>query len=147
MKRIGLILTLILSTMVMSAQRGDSSQRSDDRKGGQKMSAEDRQKKELEQLTETLALTPEQVTDITALQDTLSVTMEEKRSTMSKDTDRKAMSEGMKELREKYNEDVLALLTEEQKVKYEAYLEKRESQGKQRQGSRPSGGQRGENND
>lgn len=134
MKRIGIFLMILLSTMVVSAQRGDGGQRGEGKSQGQRMSSEERQEQELVQMTKALSLTPEQVVDVTKIQNKLTADIELKRSTMSKDTDRKVMREEMKELRDQYNEDVKVLLTDEQKLKYEAYLKKREDKMNQRQG-------------
>jgi len=144
MKRLGLILAICLTTLTLSAQRGDGGQRGERSSNGQRMSMEDRQAKELEQLTTQLELTPAQVTEISKLQEASTKAMKEKRESMSKDTDRKVMAEEMSALREKYNEDVKALLTDDQKVKYEALVKEREEQMKQRQGQRQGGGQGGE---
>ncbi|MDA3852641.1 MAG: hypothetical protein PF444_00130 [Bacteroidales bacterium] len=145
MKRIGIILMVLLSTVVVSAQRGDVGQRGEGKSHGPKMSSEERQEQQLVQMTKNLSLTPEQVADVTKIQDKLTLAIEVKRSTMSKDTDRKVMRKEMAELREQYNEDVKALLTDEQKVKYEAYLKEREDKMMQRQGQhqgqRQGGGQ------
>lgn len=131
MKKLAIMLVVCLSTIGLTVQAQG---------GGQRMSIEERQAQELKALTKAVDLDTAQVSAVKVLQAKMAEDSESMRSTMSKN-DRQAMREAMEELRETYDKDVRALLTEEQLPKYEEYLEKREEAMSQRQGQRPGQGQ------
>lgn len=141
MKRIGIVLMMLLSLTLVSAQRGEGGQRGGNEKGGQRMSTEERQEKELAELSKTLSLSSTQITEVKLIQDKLVKDIEAKRESMTEDSDRKAMREEMKALRTQYNKDIVALLNDEQKAKYKELTEQREEEMKQRQGQRGGQGQ------
>lgn len=129
MKNLALILVLFLSVNTLWAQQ--------QQKGGQRISMEERQKQELKELKSTLELTAEQEKEIVKLQTAFTKESKALRSGMTQNTDRKAMRDKMTTLRKKYDTDVKALLTDEQKAKYDKLIAKRQEQMQgQRQGQK-----------
>lgn len=134
MKNLALILVMFLSINSVWAQQQRSEQR---------ISIEERQKQELQQLKSALDINEAQETQIVKLQTAFAKESKTLRSGMSQNSDRQAMREQMNTLRKKYDTDVKAVLTDAQKVKYEELLAKRkenmqgqrqgQSQGKKRQ--------------
>ena len=143
MRKIGITLMILLMTMSVSAQRGNGGQRGSEQKSEQRMSPEERQAKELAQLTKVLSLSDKQIVEVANLQTAMSKDIKAKRASMTSNSDRKTMRTEMEALRNKYNEDVLTLLDDEQKEKYIAYLKKKDEKMKpgHSQGQRPEGGQ------
>lgn len=125
MKKLALFIVLLLGVSAMWAQP---------QQGRQRMSIEDRQAQELKNLKEKLELNKEQEKSVISFQKAFAKEVNTLRSQMSQGGDRGAMREKMTTLRKKFDADVRTILNDEQKVKYDALLKKREAQMQQRQG-------------
>lgn len=153
MKKITLTLLVMLISTIALAQKPNG------QGGNNKQSIEERQEKELKQLTKTLDLSQAQIDSITILQDKLAIAIEEKRSSFDK-SDRDAMRKEMTIMRDNYYNDVRELLDEDQQKKYDKYISKQKAkqqervdnqrgqghgggQGRQGGGGRNGGGQGG----
>lgn len=133
MKKITLtLLVMLISTFAFSQNKQKQG-------GGERQSIEQRQAKEIKQLTKTLELDEAQVKSIKVLQADFAEKIEEKKSSFDS-SDRSAMREEMKTLRDTYNKDVRALLNEEQQKKFDSYLEdQKNNQNSERQGGKGQG--------
>lgn len=134
---------LLLSSLLVSAQRGEDGQRSDRQKSAQRTSLAERQEQELAQLTKDLSLTAEQQMSIAKLQKALNDAVVVSREKSTDAADRKLKRQEKMKLRKQYDTDLMALLTPKQKKKYEAILKARSEQ-MQNQGQRPNAGQGGQ---
>jgi Spy/CpxP family protein refolding chaperone len=139
MKRILLITVLFLSVFSLAqAQRntGERPSKSDD--GGHRMmDPAERIERQTQRLTEALSLNEDQVTKVkgiyTKYAEKHRKAFEEARAS-GEEIDRDKMHETMKASMTKQDNEIKALLTDEQKVKFEKYIEEREEKMKNRQG-------------
>lgn len=128
MKQIGLVLMLLLSSLLITAQSAGDKPLKDHKNQEKKLAVETRQAKELEQLTKQLTLTPEQQASIVELQGNMNNAAKASHEAVKGDPDRKAKREQMMLLRKEYDTNLMALLTPVQKKKYEAILKARQEQ-------------------
>lgn len=150
MKKLVLILALFVAVVtVAEAQRNTGSRPSQSQSGeqrGQRMSPEERLEKQVTNMKEKLGLSEEQTTKVTAL---LKANQEKQRAAFEKaresgaQPDREKMRTQMQESMKKQDTDIKALLTGEQKTKYDAMVKEREERMKNRQGG--PGGRDGQN--
>ena len=126
MKQIGIILMILLSSLLASAQ--DANNEKDKQKSDQISAIEKRQAQELAQLTKQLTLTKEQQASIATLQNKLNTAEKNYKESTKDDPERKMKKQEMKKLRQSYEEDVIAVFTKKQKSKYNAILKAKEQQ-------------------
>lgn len=134
MKQIGIIMMILLSTLLVSAQQTDNGKPGKHQKSDQRSSVEKHQAEELTTLTQKLALTAEQQVSISKLQQNLNDATKAFRESKGSKADRKIKRQEMTKLRTGYDADIMALLTKKQKTKYQAILKAREAE-MQRQSS------------
>jgi periplasmic protein CpxP/Spy len=124
MKKIGLLLTALLLTVVfVNAQPG-----------GQQSTPEERAKRQTEQLTTALSLDKAQVTKVEAINLKYAKQQSELFQSMGAGGDREAMRTKMTAMRAEQTKEIKALLTKEQIEKYDKYLA--EQQARRAQGGR-----------
>jgi periplasmic protein CpxP/Spy len=122
MKKFGLLMTALLFAVVLvNAQPGQGGQ------GGQRMSAEDRAKRQVEQLTTTLGLNKDQATKVEAVILKYSKQQSELFQSMGQGGDRDAMRTKMTAMRESQTKEIKAVLTKDQADKYDKYLQEQQS--------------------
>ncbi|WP_372776358.1 hypothetical protein [Mangrovibacterium sp.] len=140
MKKLVLILALFVGIItVAEAQRNTSSRPSQtNTEGRQRMDPNERIDQQVAQMQKKLALTEEQTTKVKAL---LKANMEKNREAFQnaresgQEVDREKMRAQMKAQTEKQDNEIKALLTADQKVKYDAMLKERQEKMKSRQGA------------
>jgi Spy/CpxP family protein refolding chaperone len=145
MKKIGIVLMLLVSSLLITAQEASSKTEKDLQNSEQKSAVEKRQAEELAQLTKQLTLTPEQQASIVELQQNLNNAAKASREATKDDPERKAKRKQMMLLRKEYDANVMALLTPKQKKKYEAILKQEEMQ-RQNGNQESQGGNQNSNN-
>jgi len=128
MKQIGIILMILLSSLLASAQDANNEKGKDKQKSDQISAIEKRQAQELAQLTKQLTLTKEQQASIATLQNKLNTAEKNYKESTKDDPERKMKKQEMKKLRQSYEEDVIAVFTKKQKSKYNAILKAKEQQ-------------------
>ncbi|NQU86499.1 MAG: hypothetical protein HQ541_12130 [Mariniphaga sp.] len=111
MKKIGLLLTALLLTVVFAQAQ---------QRGGDPA---ERAKRQVEELKTTLDLSDDQATKIEAIILDYGKKTSELRQSMGADGDRSAMREKMGVIREEQTKQIKALLNEDQVKKYDTYLE------------------------
>lgn len=145
MKKVFLMTILFLSVFSLAQAQRNTGQRPS--KSGNKgehmgmMSPEERAERQTQRLTEALSLNPEQVAKVKAI---VVKNGEENRKAFEKareagqEMEREKMRGQMKASMEKQDNEIKALLTPEQKVKFEKHIKEREERMKNWQG-RPGG--------
>ncbi len=126
MKQIGIIVMILLSSLLVSAQDTNNGKSKNKQKLDQISVTEKHQADELAKLTKQLALTPEQQASILILQQNLNKAGKTAREAKKDDPERKAKRQKVKELRHSYNDDLMAVLTKKQQDKYQAILKAQE---------------------
>ena len=131
-----ILCTGTLSVASIHAQDGPPPQHDGRGYGGPGGGGPEMQQRQLDRMTKELSLTPDQVTSIKAIQDDTrkqQMTLREDTSTAGPDKRAKMMA-----MRESEQTKIKALLTDDQKVKYDAMMEKMKEQREHRQeGSTP----------
>ncbi len=127
MRKLGLLLTMLVlgATISMAQNRG----------GQRNFDPEDMAKRQTEELTKALDLDKAQAKKVHDVVLKTGKEMAAMRSEMQGGGDREAMRAKMTEMRKKQNEEMKKVLSEDQFVKYEKYLEERRKE-------RGQGGQR-----
>lgn len=141
MRKLVLILALFVAVVtVAEAQRNTGQRPSQSQSGqprGERMSPEERLERQVNNMKEKLGLSEEQTTKVTAL---LKANQEKQRAAFEKaresgeQPDREKMRAQMQENMKKQDADIKALLTDEQKTKYDAMIKEREERMKNWQG-------------
>lgn len=152
MKKLVLIVALFVGVItVAEAQRNTSERPSQSQSGqqqqrGQRMSPEERLEKQVTEMKTKLALTDDQTTKVKAImkanQDKQRAAFEKARENGAQ-PDREKMRTEMQANMKKQDADIKAVLTAEQKTKYDAMVKAREERIKNRQGG--PGGPGGQN--
>lgn len=134
MKRILMICALLFSVVTFAnAQQGGGQGRGG--MGG--MTPEERVKRQTDQLVEKLKLTDDQKAKVTEVFKGQVEAQTKMRSEMGQGGDREAMMAKMQKITAETETKINALLTDEQKTAYKAFLEEQ----RQSRGNRPPGGQ------
>lgn len=125
MKKITFVIVLLLavSTLAFSQQ-------------GQRKSAEERAEMFAKNLTKELALNEEQSSKVKAIQVVSMTKIDEIRAKGMESADKKAMRQEVKAVNETADTQITALLTADQKTKYEEWKVKRAEEMKNRGGGR-----------
>jgi len=140
MKRILLITVLFLSVFSLAQAQRNTGQRPSKAGGGNgpgMMDPAERVERQTQRLSEALSLDADQIAKVKAI---YTKNGEEQRKAFEKakaegqEFDREKMREQMKASMAKQDNEIKALLTPEQKVKFEQYLKDREERMKNRQG-------------
>ncbi|MFC0876278.1 Spy/CpxP family protein refolding chaperone [Saccharicrinis sp. FJH2] len=152
-------LTLFLSAVIMlslSATTAMAQYGGGQRNGGQqgqqgqqgqrqRMSYAERQEQRLTQLTKDLSLTEDQVTKAKELNKKYDKKMTDMRNQATTPEERQAQRGKFREVMDEYNKEFKALLTDEQKVKYDKIIEERRQRFNRQgppNGERPQRGNR-----
>lgn len=131
-----LCLGLLLSAGAMAQQsQGQQSQRN---QLGQQVSPEERAARQTQLYKEELALTDEQVTKLEEITKKASEAMMAARS--EQNADRQERMKRMQAIQQTQNSEIMAILTDEQKKKFETLVAEQRNRGGQ--GGRPAGGNR-----
>ena len=139
MKRILLITVLFLSVFSLAqAQRNTGQRPSKSGEGGPgRMDPAERIERQTQRLTEALTLNADQITKVKAIYTKNAEEQHkafEKARSSGEGFDREKMREQMKTSMTKQDNEIKALLTPEQKVKFEKFIKEREERMKNRQG-------------
>lgn len=129
MKQFGIVMILLLSSLLVTAQHAEQNSQDIHQNGVQKSSIEKRQTEELAKLSKQLSLTAEQKSSIATLQKNINEASKAYRECGKKDPERKAKRTQMRKLKGSYQDDVKALLNAKQKKKYEAMLAASQQEG------------------
>jgi len=142
MKKLGLIVVLFLGIFSLAQAQRDTTMRPS--KTGMnhppRMDPSERIAQETNHLKETLSLTDDQTTKV---KDIYTKYMEQRREAFEKaresgeQMDRDEMRKQMTETMTQENNEIKAVLTDDQKVKFDQYIKEREERMKNRRGSRP----------
>lgn len=140
MKKLLLLSILLLGVFSLSQAQRNTGERPSQSKGEsrpERISPEERIEREVKQLKDTLALTDEQAVKVKEI---YSKNEEKRRAAFEKaresgeEPDREAMRKEMMAAMEAQNTEIKAVLTNEQKVKFESYLKARQERMKNWQG-------------
>lgn len=138
MKKMFLITVLFLSVFSLAQAQRNTGQRPSRSGGGQpRMNPSEWIERRTQRLAETLSLSEDQIAKVKAI---YTKDSEEQRKAMEKaradgqEFDREKMREQMTASRTKQDNEIRALLTDEQKVKFEQYIKEREERMKNWQG-------------
>ncbi|MBC8052220.1 MAG: hypothetical protein H7Y13_04080 [Sphingobacteriaceae bacterium] len=121
MKKILVVLFLMAGAVSLSKAQGQG--------GFQQRSPEERVKMQMERLSQTLSLTEDQKTKISAIYLVQAKSRDSLFTSMGQTPDRDAMRAKMTEMNASSDKKVLSLLNDEQKKTYEAYVKERGNRG------------------
>ncbi len=140
MKKFLFVLVVFLSLFSLAQAQRDTSQRPSKSENGEqrppRMDPAERIERETNQLKEKLSLTDDQVAKV---KDIYTKSMEKRSQEFEKaresgEMDREAMHKKMKEEMDQENNAIKAILTDAQKVKFDAYIKEREERMKNMMG-------------
>jgi len=151
MKKILLITVLFLSVFSFAQAQRNTGQRPS--KGGEgggpgRMDPAERVERQTQRLNEALTLSADQITKVKAVYTKNAEEQKkafEKARSAGEKVDREKMHEQMKASMTKQDNEIKALLTPEQKVKFEKFIKEREERMKNWQGRQNGGGDPGQN--
>jgi Spy/CpxP family protein refolding chaperone len=151
MKRIFLITILFLSVFSLAQAQRDTGQRPSRGGGGNgqgRMDPAERVERQTQRLTEALSLNADQIAKVKAIYtknaENQRKAVEEARAS-GQQPDREKMREQMRASMTKQDNEIKALLTAEQKVKFEEFIKEREERMKNWQGRQGGPGGAGQN--
>ena len=127
MKKVILVFAVVVSTLSLFAQEG-----------GSKKTTEQRAEQYVKELTTELSLTADQSSKIKAVQ-LESLTKLDTIKAKAVDGDKKAGKKEAKAVNEAASETIKAILTDEQKPKFDAWLEARKEKMKNKNGGKEKG--------
>lgn len=125
MKKLTIILFVLVASVSFSNAQGQGA-----RQGGfQQRSPEERAKTQLDRLTETVKLTDDQKTKVSAIYLSQSKSRDSLFAAVGQGGDREVMRTKMTEMSAATDKKILELLNEDQKKAYNAYIKERATRG------------------